>query len=271
MNELNEFYGLTHNPFDKNAQKTKDAFDFEDHREMIQRLELLKTCGAVGVFTAAPGMGKTFALRRFMEGLNSNLNESAYVPLTTVPVTEFYGQICDTLGLERSARRSIMFRTIRDHIYNLFREKHRPLILAIDEAQHLDPRILVDLKMLLNYGYDSMNCFSLVLLGEPQLYVTLQKPAYEALRQRISVSYCFRGMSEEETTRYLAHKLQTAGGTMDILAPAAISTIRTIAQGCPRKVDILMTHALTHGARTGTLPIDNRLISAAADGNIALK
>ena len=39
----------------------------------------------------------------------------------------------------------------------------------------------------MNYGYDSLNCFTLILCGEPHLNSTLRKPVHEALRQSAQV------------------------------------------------------------------------------------
>ena len=55
-----DYYGLSFNPFDKQMVKEKDAFESEDFREMTARLEYLKEIRGIGVFTASPGMGKTF-------------------------------------------------------------------------------------------------------------------------------------------------------------------------------------------------------------------
>lgn len=43
--------------------------------------------------------------------------------------------------------------------------------------------------MPMNYEYDSINCFTLILYGEPHLNNTLKKPVHEALCQRVSVQY----------------------------------------------------------------------------------
>ena len=56
------FYGLTLNPFDKSLA-VKHAFNSRDHKNMMDRLNYLQKTRGVGVFTAAPGMGKTYALR----------------------------------------------------------------------------------------------------------------------------------------------------------------------------------------------------------------
>lgn len=85
-----DYYGLSFNPFDKQNTKEKDAFRSRDHKEMLSRLEYLKTVRGIGIFTARPGMGKTYALRCFMKGLNPNQYQTAYISLSTISVTEFY-------------------------------------------------------------------------------------------------------------------------------------------------------------------------------------
>ena len=87
-----DYYGLSYNPFDKQCMKEKDAFSSKDHLQMQSRLEYLKDVRGIGVFTARPGMGKTFALRCFMRGLNPNQYQTAYITLSTISVTEFYCQ-----------------------------------------------------------------------------------------------------------------------------------------------------------------------------------
>ena len=55
----------------------------------------------------------------------------------------------------------------------------------------------------MNYGYDSVNCFTLILCGEVHLNNTLRKPVHEALRQRITVHYNFHGLSDQEVADYV--------------------------------------------------------------------
>ena len=106
-----------------------------------------------------------------------------------------------------------MFKAIQEQIWYLYKEKGAPLILAVDEAQYLNTAILNDLKMLMNYEYDSLNCFTLILCGESYLNSTLRKPVHEALRQRVTVHYEFQGLSDEEVPQYVRHKIRCAGGS----------------------------------------------------------
>ena len=154
-----DYYGLSFNPFDKQMVKEKDAFESEDFREMTARLEYLKEIRGIGVFTASPGMGKTFALRCFSKKLNPNLYQCAYLCLSTVSVQEFYRQLCEALGLESGFGKSQMFKSIQERLYYLYKEKKAAVYLhsgrsTVPEQQHPEGS-----EMLMNQKYDSVNCF----------------------------------------------------------------------------------------------------------------
>ena len=199
-------YGLSFNPFDKQNSREKDRFLSKDISEMASRLDYLKDTRGIGLFTARPGMGKSFALRCFAKSLNPNLYHMEYICLST--------------------------------------------------------GILEDIKMLMNYGYDSLNCFTLILCGEPHLNSTLKKPVHEALRQRITVHYNFSRLSDSEVAQYILHKIACAGGAASIIDQAALSAVHSHSQGSPRLVDNLMTDALTLGAQMDKKVIDTDVILA---------
>jgi len=263
------YYGFTKNPFDKQSVSVKDAFPSKDHKEMTSRLAFLNGMRGIGVFTSAPGLGKTFALRCHVQGLDRNLNEAAYICLSTVSVTEFYRQFCAALGIDAAYGKPAMFRAIQDRLYHLLKEKRKPFLLILDEAHELSTAILNDLKMIMNHEFDSVNCFTLVLAGEPHLNRTLEKPVHEALRQRIAVHYSFSGLSDAETEQYLTHKLRVAGAAASILGDGTLPAIIGYARGCPRLVDNLMNEALMLGAQLEKPSLDTDTIMAAAN-NLAL-
>jgi general secretion pathway protein A len=257
------YYGLTCNPFDKQNLKEKDFFESHDHKEMIARLNYLKEIRGIGVFTARPGMGKSFTLRCFAKSLNPSLYQMEYFCLSTISVTEFYRQLCTCLGVDINGGKTSMFKNLQERIYYLYKEKRKPLIIAIDEAQYLNSAILKDIKMLMNYGYDSLNCFSLILVGEPYLNNTLEKPVHEAFRQRITVHYNYEGLRDFEITDYITHKLVVAGGGKDIIEASAIRAIHGYSRGNPRLIDNLMTDVLILGAQMDKKSIDSDVIFAA--------
>lgn len=257
------YYGLSFNPFDKQMTTEKDRFLSRDMAEMLKQLDYLKDTRGIGVFTARPGMGKSYALRCFAKSLNPNLYHMEYLCLSTITVAEFYRQFCDILGVSGKGGKPGMFRSIKEQVWYLYKEKRQPLLLAVDEAQYLSTGILNDLKMLLNHGYDSVNCFGLILCGEPHLNSTLRKPVHEALRQRITVHYSFQGLSDGEVADYVLHKLSCAGGSGTIIEPAALSAVHSHSQGSPRIIDNLMTAALALGAQMEQTSITPDVVLAA--------
>jgi type II secretory pathway predicted ATPase ExeA len=256
------FYGMNANPFDKQLRE-KQGFESRDFKEMTARLNRLKDIRGIGVFTAPPGGGKTFALRCFSKSLNPMLFEMKYICLSTVSVTEFYAQFCEALGVEASQRKAAMFRNIKQRMFSMYKEQRRPLILALDEAHDLDARILKDIKMIVNQNYDSLDCFTLVLLGEPHLNSVLHKPVHEALRQRITIHYNFEGLSQDETGKYVFHKLESSGAVASIIGDGVLKAVFGYARGNPRMIDSLMTDALTLGAQQNKHVIDTDIILAA--------
>ena len=106
------YYGLSFNPFDKQNAREKDRFLSKDISEMTSRLDYLKDTRGIGLFTARPGMGKSFALRCFAKSLNPNLYHMEYICLSTVSVMEFYRQLCSVLGVEPRGGKPGMFRAM---------------------------------------------------------------------------------------------------------------------------------------------------------------
>ena len=144
-------------------------------------------------------------------------------------------------------------------------DKRQTFILAIDEAQYLSIGILNDIKMLMNYGYDSVNCFSLILCGESHLNSILTRPVNEALRQRITVHYNYAGLSDTESAAYIVHKLSCAGSSKSIIEEAAIDAVSSQAHGNPRLIDNIMSDALAIGTQLEKKCIDTDVILASVN------
>ena len=93
----------------------------------------------------------------------------------------------------------------------------------------------------------------------------IRKPVHEALRQRITVHYNYAGLSDDEVSKYILHKLQLAGASSAIIDPAELAAAHSFTQGNPRLIDNLMTDALTIGSQQDRKVIDAETIRAAVD------
>lgn len=264
LNMFKQFYGMTLNPFEKGI-KEKDAYISRDLKEMISRLDYLNENRGIGLFTASPGLGKTFALRCFAKKVNPNLTKVVYLCFTTVTTAEFYRQFCISLGLEPCSRKSDMFKSIKDYMENMSSDKGVHYILVWDEAQYLSNDILKDLKLLMNFSMDSKDCFSLVLIGQPILNNILEKQIHEALKQRIIINYDFEGLSESEAIEYIHSRLSLASASSEIIDDNAILAAYRSCTGSIRRLNMILTKALIIGAQHEKLAIDTDTIMAAAN------
>jgi type II secretory pathway predicted ATPase ExeA len=258
------FYGMDCNPFDKSAP-AKSCFGSKDFKEMAGRLRYVADKRGIAVFTSPPGGGKTYALRKFAEPLNKNLHQMAYLCMSAVSISQFYQQLCWALGVDQSQSKAAMFASVQAQLLALYKSR-KPFILALDEAHELDPRVLKDVKSIMNHGYDSLNTFSLGFLAEPRFNNTLEKPVHDSLRQRITVHYNFEGMSADETSQYIAHKLDSAGASARILGEGTFLAIHGHTRGRPRLVDNLMADLLTLGAQLKKNVVDTDTVLAAING-----
>lgn len=256
-----QFYGMSFNPFEKGI-KEKNAYVSKDLKEMISRLEYLNETRGIGLFTASPGNGKTFALRCFAKKINPNLTKIIYFCLTTVTTTEFYRQFCVSLGLEPCSRKVDMFRNIKEYMEAMSSDKRLHYIIVIDEAQYLNSDILKELKMLMNFSMDSKDCFSLALIGQPILNNILQKQIHQALNQRIVINYDFIGLSETEAKEYITSRLSLTGASSTIIDDPAILAAYGSCGGSIRRLNTILTKALIIGAQHDKPTMDTDVIMA---------
>ena len=259
-----QFYGMAYNPFDKDLS-TKNAYQTKDMESMIGRLDFIKSHPGIGLFTATPGQGKTFTLHSFANTLNPNLTKFHYLCLSTVTNSEFYRQLCTELGLPPSHRKSDMFKALQEFFTEMSVDKRIHYIICLDEAQYLNDSILRDLKILMNFEMDSVNRFSLILAGQPHLAATLMHQPHEALRQRITVNYRFEGLSESEAISYIKDRMTLVNASDVIFDEAAMLTAFGACESSIRRLNLILTKALTIGSQNQRQNIDSDIILAAVN------
>ncbi|MFA7065088.1 MAG: AAA family ATPase [Bacilli bacterium] len=258
MNYLS-YYNLEFNPFDK-ALDTKHKFETEDYKIAYNRLNHIKENKGLALFTGAAGYGKTFCVRSFISSLNTGLHKCIYISLSTITVIEFYRQLCYELGIEETNKKVIMFRTIQERLIEMSRGQRMNVMIFIDEAQYLKTDILNDLKMLLNFEVDSKNYVTIVLMGQPVLNNILSRSMHEPLRQRITVSYNFSGITKVELKEYIESRLKLAGASQNIFNENAINAIYDSCNYSLRIVNNIIEKALIISANKQLNEIDNQVI-----------
>lgn len=240
-------FGLTRHPFSKELVP-EELFVCQAGRELEVRLGHLLELRGIGLVTGEAGSGKTTLCRKVVSGLHPGLYRVFYVPLSTGNAMDLYKSIAWELGLPTERSRAALYRVIRAEVTRLCLEtKVRP-VLIVDEAQHLRPDVLEELRLLTNYEMDSHNRLCLVLVGQAELRRRIAMAVHEPLNQRIVVRHHLGGLAREELPSYLAHLLRLAGTELPLFEPAATEALFQATHGLPRKVNLLAHHALLAAA-----------------------
>lgn len=253
------FYGLTADPFPKN-QEVKHYFKSKNFKEALSRLNFLKKTKGFGLLTGEPGVGKSFLLKYFVTSLNSNLFKSVYIPISTLTVMDFYRALADSLGIQPAHKKIEMFKQIQESIYTYHHSKNITPIIIVDEAQFLKNSILDDLRLIFNFEMDSRDYAILILSGQIPFITQLNRQTHEALRQRIVVNYCIKGLTRDETKEYILSRLEIAGCHEPIFTENAFELLFSSTNGCLRRINALARMSLIEGANQKLKSIDNDLV-----------
>lgn len=264
--DINARYGMEFNPFLKNSKDI--LYESGEYREAIFRLNYLSGTKGFGILTGAPGRGKTTIVRHWSEKLNPSLFKVVYTSLSTVTVNEFYRDLASSLGAQAAYRKTENFHAIQDEITRLSVEKKKTPVIIIDEANYISNAVLNDLKILFNFEMDSRDRAVILLVGLPQLDVTLRFSAHEPLRQRIVMNYSLDAMTKDEGRAYIKAKLDGAGCHQQVFEEAAVEAILNAADGTARMISKLCNASLVIGNSKNMNLITAETVMQAINDNI---
>ena len=245
MKELCAYFGLKHEPFDKEI-KTKDLVDTLALRECAARLEFMKQRGGIMLLTGDPGIGKTVALRRFVDSLNDNIYRPIYTHLATLNRLDILRHINQRLGLPTRAAKSAVFTQIQSEILESRENRGRTVIMILDEAQLLQVGPLQELRLMTNFKMDSVDPFILILSGQSELKRVMDYAIMEPMAQRLRLRYHMPQLVPEETTAYVERHLKLAGATEPIFAPDALDAMHDLTFGIPRRIGVMASQAMLY-------------------------
>ena len=245
MKDLLAWFGLKHFPFDKNI-KTQDAFPTDSLKECIARLDYIKRRGGILLLTGDPGVGKTLALRHFVDSLNENLFKPFYTPLSTLSRADLLYHINRLLGLTPRLSKSAIYTQVQRAFLESKETAGKTILLMIDEAHLLQTGPLEELRLLTNFKMDSYDPFILILSGQSDLRRIMEFAVMEPFNQRIAIRYHMPPLSPEETRQYIAHHMTLAGAKEPILDEQALQAVHELSFGIPRKVGAITEQALTY-------------------------
>jgi general secretion pathway protein A len=258
-----QFYELTLPPFDL-TPNPRFLFHSAKHREAINHLlyGIRERKGFVQL-TGEVGAGKTTLCRALLEQLDSHYS-TALILNPVLNANELMKAIAMEFGLNvKGFDRLETVAAINDFLVKQT-ERGKDTVLIVDEAQNLTDDLLEQIRLLSNIETDDRKLLQIILLGQPELRERLNNPRLRQLRQRITVRYHLKPLTQLETGRYIQHRLELAGanGAPYFTQPALWRVFR-YSGGVPRLINAICDKALLAGFVGQTDRINYRMIGRA--------
>ena len=236
-------FKMTGQPFAERAPVDRILAD-DRMTQGLARLDYLADQGTLGLLTGSTGTGKSTLLKLFLHRLPPNRYRPLYLHLTRVKATGFLKLLVAALGEQPQRGKERLFLQILDRA----KKSEHTALLVLDEAHHLDPDTLTDLRLLISSALDDAPPLKLLLVGQEALRDELKHNRHADLVNRISVRFHLLPLSKEQTAAYIDHQLTQAGASDKIFEPEVKNLIHDYAHGVPRLVNNLATACLIHAA-----------------------
>lgn len=263
-----QFFGLKQEPFSI-APDPRYLFMSERHREALAHLLYgLNGGGGFVLLSGEIGAGKTTVCRCFLEKIPKRCNV-AYIFNPKLTVIELLRAACEEFGITLPASGTPT--TVSDYLgaLNDFLLRTHAVgqnnVLIIDEAQNLSADVLEQLRLLTNLETSERKLLQIILIGQPELRDMIARPELEQLAQRVIARFHLEALSEEETGRYIRHRLMVAG--MKKALPfdrRARRRIHELTRGIPRRINLLCDRALLGAFASGQGKVDRGMVDQAA-------
>src|ERR1700730_18079622 len=222
LSACEKFYGLLARPFSLTPD-LRFAYHSRSHsRALAQVTEALRRRDGLIVITGEIGIGKTMLCRTLLETFEARTFLSVILD-PRLSIDDLLRQVLADFGLMGDAgrprpgpapdvTRHQLVSALQRFLASLIALDAHAVIL-VDEAQHLQPSVLEEIRLLTNFETDGAKLLQIVLVGQPDLDALLRRPELIQLNQRIARRFELHALAPSEVQDYISHRLAVASET----------------------------------------------------------
>ena len=291
LEKYEPFFGLTEAPFSL-APDPRFLFASASISAALEQLAYaLGRREPLIVVTGEIGTGKTLLCRAVMK----RIPRETFLSVIDDPLLErddLLKQMLEDFGVIAKDR-SRLTETTRHELVEALQAFLRSLgsiqahaVVAIDEAQHLRPGVLEQIRLLSNMNDEKGTLLQIILVGQPELETLLSQPELRQLQQRVTRRFRLEPLNQEEVREYIDHRLalarngaSRAPGAAELahelaawssvkrdaqFTDEAVQAVFEISRGFPRVINLLCDRSLEAACASNLRVVDAFGINKAA-------
>lgn len=256
-----QHYGFQEFPFNL-TPNSKFFYSSVKHTEALSTLlYVIKERKGFVVITGDIGSGKTTVCRTLINQLDSQ-TQTALITNTHISGKDLLVSILEEYEIEYTpGSKAKLLSQLNEFLIEQLRIDNN-VVLIIDEAQNLTPKVLEEVRLLSNLETENEKLIQIIFLGQPELKKKLAMPRLEQLRQRISVFYHLTPLTEEDARQYILHRLKIASESdKAFFTDEALKMVYDYSKGVPRLINQICDSALLSGYIYEKDQIDSTLMA----------
>ena len=108
----------------------------------------------------------------------------------------------------------------------------------------MSTEVLENVRLLSNFETAQDKLLQILLVGQPELGARLNATELRQIKQRVALRHHLTPLSYADCEKYIAKRLEIAGGSISLFGPKAIDAVHNYSGGIPRLVNIICDNAL---------------------------
>ena len=215
------------------------------------------------VITGEIGSGKTTLIESFLREVDKDI-VVAQINQTQISAIEFLQSVLVQFGFTPFKMRKAELLATFNHFLVEQYAAGRKVLLIVDEAQNLGPRVLEEIRLLSGVETTKEKVLRIILAGQPELNEKLDAPELVQLAQRVRLRFHLTALTQADMEKYIRHRLDVAGAAgREIFTADTFDKIFRYTGGTPRLINTLCDTAMLAAFAADKQAVNLELIDSA--------